>query len=164
MRDRDDGPAMGVHEALEDLEAGEVEVVGGLVEQEHVDARQDEDRQTDAGGLAARQGAHRQVQAVGREADLGQRRPGAGGEVVAPEGEERLEGLGVLVGPRRVVGEGRRQRVEARLGRRHAGAPGQVLGHALVRARPAALVEQPHTQRRRRPQDRAPRRATPHRP
>ena len=40
VRDDDDRAGQTGHEALEPVEAGEVEVVGGLVEQEHVEARE----------------------------------------------------------------------------------------------------------------------------
>ena len=40
--DRDDAPAVAVHEALEELEPGEVEIVRRLVEEEDVRVRVDE--------------------------------------------------------------------------------------------------------------------------
>ena len=73
------------------LEAGEVEVVGRLVEQQHVLAREQDGSQRGPRRLAAGEVADRDVEPIGRQADLGQHRAGAGVEVVAADGEEVLE-------------------------------------------------------------------------
>ena len=154
MRDRDHGAAVGVDEPLEDLEAGEVEVVGGLVEQQHVDARQQQHGQPDARRLAAREGAHRHAEPVRGEADVGQRRARRGRRGRRPPRARNASRASEYSSTRpgspasAAVSASRRS-----LRRGHAGAPRQVLGDGLVRGRAAALVEQADPQRRRRPQD-----------
>ena len=55
VRDEDDARREAVEEPLEPREAGEVEVVRRLVEQEDVEAREQDRRQRGAGRLAARE-------------------------------------------------------------------------------------------------------------
>ena len=132
------------------VETGQVEVVGGLVEEQQVEARQEERRKAEARRLAAREGVERHVEAVGRQADLGESGAGARAEIRAAEREERLEGVGVLAGQRDVARQGLGELVEAPLGRGHPGASGEVLGHRLAAGRLPALVEQADPQGRRR--------------
>ena len=54
MRDRDEPPAMTIEETLEELEAGEIEVVRRLVEQEHVGVGSQDRLELRARCLAAR--------------------------------------------------------------------------------------------------------------
>ena len=95
MRHGDHGRWRGRHERLEQVEPGEVEVVGGLVEEQHVLARQEDRGQRGPGRLPAGEVADLDVDAVGGQADLGEHRAGAGVEVVATDGEEVLEGARV---------------------------------------------------------------------
>ena len=71
----DDGHAAGeaVDERLEARQAVEVEVVGGLVEQEHVEPGEQDGGQRRPRPLSARQGADRYVEAVGGQAQVGAR-------------------------------------------------------------------------------------------
>ena len=66
-----------------------VEVVGGLVEQEHVAAGEQDAGQLDPAPLAAGQHADRQVEAVGAEAQAGGQRAGLGFGGVAAVVAER---------------------------------------------------------------------------
>ena len=80
------------HEPLQPVEAVEVEVVGGLVEQEDVEAGQQQRGQLGAGGLAARQPGHRAVEEAGGQAQVvgTARRPGV--EVGAAQRHPAVEG------------------------------------------------------------------------
>ena len=136
------------HKALEPVEAGEVEVVGGLVEQEDAEAREQDGGQRGAGGLTARQRTHLDAQAVVGEAHVGTHRAGPRLEVVSTQGEEALERLGVRVDERRVVVHLRRQPVEVGAGRGHARPPGEVGDQRLARAGVGLLGQIAHRQRR----------------
>ena len=86
----DDAHRQRVEEPLEPAQPREVEVVGRLVEQEDVEAREQDRGERGAGRLAAREG--RELAPGARaEADVGQDGPGAGLEVLAAEGEEAVE-------------------------------------------------------------------------
>ena len=112
-------PAVSADEALEPVEAGEVEVVGRLVEQEHVEAGQQDRGQRGPGRLAARQRGQVHVEPVDREAEVVAHRAGPGLEVGAAERQVAVEGGGVgVVGARRGLGQRRRRAVQRGLGRR----------------------------------------------
>src|SRR5215207_392339 len=74
--DEDQGAAERAHRLLELLDGGQVEVVGGLVEDQQVDADGLEDRQGGPGPLAGRERPGGAGDVVGAEAELGQQGPG----------------------------------------------------------------------------------------
>jgi hypothetical protein len=121
-------------EPLQPGQAVEVEVVGGLVQQEHVEAGEQDGGQAGLDPLAARQPGQGDLEDALREADAGQHPRGAGVVVVAPEGEEA--GQGVVVGfqlcSARVVADGPQGGPHGLLGDGQAGAPAQVGGGGLV--------------------------------
>ena len=90
-----------VDEALEQVDAGEVEVVGGLVEQQHVDPRQQDRGQRGPGRLAARQRRRPP------DAKAGRRRP-------QPDGGAHLARPGPRGRRRRGRGSGRARRCRRR--------------------------------------------------
>ena len=139
------------HELLEQVEPGEVEVVGRLVEQQHVLARQQDGRQRGPCRLPARQVADLDVEAIGGQADLGEHRARAGVEVVAADGEEVLEGRRRR--PRSTSASSpmaRASRASRRLaGRRDARAAGQVRAQRLARVGVGLLRQEAHGRGRR---------------
>jgi hypothetical protein len=82
--------AAALHELLEAVEPVDVEVVGRLVEQVGVVARQQQRGEAGARRLAARQRRHRQLEVDG-EPEVGEHRGGALVEVGAAEREPALE-------------------------------------------------------------------------
>ncbi len=137
MRDDCHPAREAVHEALEPVEAVEVEVVRRLVEQEQVIAREKDPGEGCPSRLAARERRRLLLQRDG-EAELGADRPGACLQVGAPERQETLERCGVCVRPPVV-----RVLLDVRLGSGDAGAPRQVreqrlAGTALVLLRQIA--------------------------
>ena len=91
------GAAQPGDEPLEPLQPVEVEVVGGLVEQQHVVAGQQQRREPGARGLPAGQRRHRGVERDA-EPDVGRDRARALVEVGAAEGEPAVQrgGVGVV--------------------------------------------------------------------
>ena len=65
------------HEALQDLQPGDVQVVGRLVEQEDVIAGQQQRGEVDTGRLAAGQTGHRFAAGIDGQAEGGEDRGGA---------------------------------------------------------------------------------------
>ena len=125
-----------VQEPLEALEAGEVEVVRRLVEQEHVEAGEHDRGQARPRRLPARERGHLEVEDAGREPEVGAHRADAGVEVGRAEREVALERVGVRVVGARAPGRpsARRRGVERVLGvGRDPGAPGEVRAHGLAR-------------------------------
>ena len=114
MRHHDDRGRRAVDEPLELVEPREVEVVGGLVEQQHVLLRQQDRRERRPRGLPTAEVADGDVEPVGRQPDLGEHRAGAGIEVVATEREVVLERLAVGDDRLRVVARARASRRRAR--------------------------------------------------
>ena len=148
---RDDGEAAGkaVDEALEPVEPVEVEVVRRLVEEEHVEAREQDRRQPGAGGLAA--GERRRLPLErDRKPELGADRAGPRLEVRPAEREEALERgrVGVRLPLGRVPGD-------VRLGGGDAGAAGEVGEQRLARTAVGLLRQVADGQRRGRPLDAA---------
>lgn len=112
----------------------QVEVVGGLVEQEDVVAGEQERGKSRAGGLAAGECGHRQVESDGETQVRGDLL-GPLVQVGATESEPALQRLGVrVVGTGRPVDEGLRGGVHRGLGIGDARAAGQELAHGLVGA------------------------------
>ena len=141
--------------ALEQVEAGEVEVVGGLVEQEHVVPGEQHGGQRRPGRLAAGEVGHLELDPIGRQPHLREHRTGARLEIVATEGEEAVERLAVGLDRGVVVAERNRRRVERGRCRRHTGAAGEVVAQALARHRVALLGQPADGGGGRRPLDRA---------
>ena len=142
-------------EPLEALQPVEVQVVGRLVEQQHVVARQQQRRQPGPRGLPAGQRRHRGVE---RDAEPDVVRDGARAlvEVRAAEGEPAVErgGVGVvrarLAGPQRLGGG-----VHLRLGLRDPGPAGEERRHGLAGPPVGLLREVPDRRGRRADADRA---------
>ena len=155
VRDHDHRAGRVVHESLEPVEAREVEVVGGLVEEEDVEPTEQDRRERGAGRLAAGERADLYVHAVGREPDVGQHGFGPRVEIGTTEREEAVERLGVRVGDGRIRGHRLGERVEcvARLG--HSSAAREVRAQGLAGPRVGLLREVADGQRRRRPLDSA---------
>ena len=130
----DHQPAVGlVEEALQAGQAGEVEVVGGLVEQEDVEAGQEDGGQRGPGRLPARELRHLHRQPVGGQAEVGAHRLGPGLEVGTAQGQVALEGRRVAL-VAAGLGQGGGGRFQLGLGRGHPGAPAQVGGERLAGA------------------------------
>ena len=148
---RDDGqPAVEAgQEALEPLQTVEVEVVRRLVEQEQVEAREENRGQAGSRRLAAGKGRRRLLERD-VEPELGADGAGSMLEIAATEREEALERRAVGVGlPRLRVPLDRRLRL---------GDPGSALevGAERLRGTPVVLLRQvADGQRRRRPLDAA---------
>ena len=118
-------------EALQPGEAVEVEVVGRLVEQQDVEAREQDRRERGARRLAAGQRGGLQVEQRRVEPEVAQDGLGARLEVGAAEREPALERVGVAVRGAGRVGRHRGGRlVHARVGGRDAGAAREVVAAA----------------------------------
>ncbi len=131
-----------VEEALEAVEPGEVEVVGRLVQQEHVEARQQDRREVRPGGLPAGEGRHLEVERAFGQAEVGEHRADARIEVGGAEREVLVERVRVEIGGAFVdPGERVAGLVEAQLGRGHSGAAGEERAHGLAGA-PVGLLRQ----------------------
>ena len=148
-----------VDERLEPLQAGEVEVVGRFVEEQHVEAAEQDGGERRARRLTTRQDAHRGVEQPNRQPDVVAHGAGARVEVGAAGREVRVERVGVRVGRRvRRVGQRGRGPFELGFGGGDAGATPEELEHRLVAAL-GFLDEVSDAQRRGRRGDRAPVRA-----
>ena len=155
MAHEDHAPGQGIDERLESLQTGEVEVVGGLVEEEHVVTTEQDGDQRRACRFTSRQDAHRRVEQAGRETDVVTGRAGARVEVGSTHREVGVEGSRVRIGA--VVGRVRQRGggpFQFRLGRGHAGPAGQVREHGFV-ATLGFLRQVAHLQCGRRDGDRA---------
>ena len=91
VRDEHDAAALALHEGLEPVEPGEVEVVGRLVEQHDVEAAQQQRGERHPGSLAAGERGHGGVRAD-VEAEVGQHRRDAVVEVGGAGGQPVVEG------------------------------------------------------------------------
>src|SRR5207244_10358807 len=127
-------PRQVVDEPLEPREAVEVEVVRRLVEEEDIEAREQDGGELRARRLAARQPAELRV---GRntQVDLRADRVRAGVEIRASQREETVERTCMGIDELRLVDQSARERVELRRGDGNAGAAREVLRHSLVRTR-----------------------------
>ena len=96
VADDDDARPRAGDETLELLQAVEVEVVGGLVEQEDVVAGQQQPREADPGGLTAGEAGHRDAE-VDPGCDPGDDLRGPLLEVGAAEGQPPLQRVPVVV-------------------------------------------------------------------
>ena len=121
VRDDDQARLQRTAELLELLEAGKVEVVGRLVEQEDVVARQQHRGERGPGRLAARQRRGFSSE-VDRQAEVVAHLPDAYVEIGATQAEPALQGRAVvIVGAGGALGEGLGRPVERGLCRGHAG-------------------------------------------
>lgn len=141
MADDDRARAQAGHEALQALQSVEIEVVGGLVEQEDVVAGEEQRGESGAGGLSAGERGHGPVEAHG-QAQLGGDLLGPLLQVRAAEREPALQGLGVrVVRARGARDQGLGRLVHCALGVGDAGAAGQERGHRLAVAALGLLRE-----------------------
>ena len=146
MRDDHGGAVVAGEERLEPRQSLEVEVVRRLVEQEHVDAGEQDRGERRAGRLAAREPVERPVERD-REPELRQRRGGPRVEVAAAAGEEGVEGVGVPGGELRLGGEAARERVHPLRRGGDAGAALEVGAQRLVPERVPLLGQVPDGER-----------------
>ena len=126
-------PSNAREKRLEPREPGEVEVVRRLVEQEHVEAAEQDRGERGARRLAAGEPSERPVE-LRVEPELRQHLLRARLEVAAAAGEERVERLGVRVGLLGLVGEARGERVHRALGLGDAGAAREIRAERLAGA------------------------------
>ena len=147
VRDDGDSALEAVHEALEPVEAVEVEVVRRLVEEEQVVAGEEDRCQRRASGLAPRQCRRLLLERDGK-AELGADGPRPRLEVASAQREEALERR--RVGIRAPIAG---VSLDVCLRRRDAGAPGQVREQCLA-GTPLVLLRQiADRERRGRPLD-----------
>ena len=134
MRDEHDARGERVEEALEPVEPGEVEVVRRLVEQEDVEAGEQDRGERSLRGLAARERRHRLV-GPRAEPDLGECGARARLEVLAAECEEPVERVRVRARPAPGSAPSRAASASiAASASADAGAPREVAEHRLARA------------------------------
>ena len=127
-------------EPLQPVEPVEVEVVGRLVEEEDVEAGQQQGGELGAGGLPAREAGHLAVERGGGQAEVGGHRGDAGVEVGPAQRHPAVEGGGVAVGGGGVLGVERgRCRVERGRGLGDPGATGEHRPDGLAGARVGLL-------------------------
>ena len=130
-------------EGLQAVKARKVQVVGGFVEQEHVEAGEQHRRQAGPGRLTTGDVGDRNVEPVGGQPEVAPDRGHPGVEVIPAEGQKKIQRLGVRIHHRRVTGHGGGQPVQL-VGRgRDASALGQVGAHRLGRRRVRLLAEVP---------------------
>ena len=146
VRDEHDSALDGEQEALEQVEPGEVQVVGRLVQQEDVEPREQDRGERRAALLAAGERAGRPVERR-VEADVREHSAGARFEVGSAERQEALERLGVGLSCVRVALERGLQGREPRLDLPHPGAAREIGGKRLLRREVALLREIADAQR-----------------
>ncbi len=131
-----------MQERFEQVEPGEVEVVGRFVEEEHVEAGEEDRGEGGPCGLTAGHRGHRRVEELGRQTDAVDHGRGPRVEVGCPEREVAIECRGV-----RVVGAGRagaqrvRRRFERSLRLGHAGTAREEGAQRLARV-PVGFLRQ----------------------
>jgi hypothetical protein len=157
VADQHHRPLLAGQEPLQAGQAVEVEVVGRLVQQQHVEAGEQDGGQAGPDPLAARQPGQGDLEDVGVQADVGQDLRGAGVVVVAAEGEEAAQGVvvGLQLAPARGVADGGQGGLHGLLGHGQAGAPAQVGGGGLAREGVRLLGQVADVEAGRRPLDRA---------
>ena len=153
VRDDDEAALAPQQEALEPVEAVEVEVVRRLVEQQHVEAGEQDRREREPGRLPAGELRGRPVE-LDVEAELGADGARPRVEVAAAEREEPLERERVRLAGGRIRREGGGAVGERLLRVRDPGAARKVAAHRLVRPCVRLLRQVPDGQRRRRARDR----------
>ncbi len=148
MRDDDDRAVELGDERLEPREPGEVEVVRRLVEQQHVEAAEQDRRERGARGLAAGEPGELAVESRA-ESELREHSGRPRFEVAAPAGEERIERVVVCRGELRLGAEPRGEAVHPFRSRRHAGATREIREQRLAVERVALLRQVADGERRR---------------
>ncbi len=143
-------------ERLEQVEAGEVEVVRRFVEQEHVETREQDRCERGARGLAAGHRGHRHVEQTLRESDTLDGRGGAHVEVGRAEREVLLECVRVfVVGARAACAQRFGGSIERRDRVGHARAPAEKGAQGLAGATIRLLRKEADGRRRWQPRHRA---------
>ncbi len=133
MADQYGGRGQSGHEVLQPLEPDQIEIVGGLVEQEDVVATQQQRGHCGAGSLTTRQGEHRLIQVHG-QAEARRHALGPLGEISRTQRQPSFEGIVVPVvraGPAQAERLGGRIEFPLRLG--HPGPPSNEVTHRLIR-------------------------------
>jgi hypothetical protein len=146
VRDEDERARRRGHEALQQLEAVEIEVIRRLVEEQHVEAGEQDRSQLGARRLASRESPEPPVEPV--EPDPGRSLAGTCMEVVGAERQEPLEGVGMLLHGLGLAGEACRQCVQLGRSGTDARAPLEVFEQRFVRPRVDLLGEMPDRERR----------------
>ena len=147
--------------SLEAFEAGEVEIVRGLVEQEHVEAGEHDRGEARPRRLPARERRHLEVEHAARRGRGRRtpRRPGRRSRPRRARDSARARRRRRRRRPARCSASAADARVERALGRRDAGAAGEVRAHGLARAPFGLLGEVADGRGRRRERDACPSRA-----
>ena len=123
------GKAQG--KAFEPVEAAEVEIVGRLVEQEHVEAREEDGGKRSTGPLSARDAHHRAVE-TDAEPELRTDSSTARLEIGAAERQKPFQSSRVAISSRGTRRQRSRGRLELRLGFGDPGAPREVAAERLA--------------------------------
>ena len=135
MADQDGSGPQAPHEPFQDLQPGDVQIVGRLVEQEDVVAGQQQRGEVDTGRLATRQAGHRLAADVAGQSEGSEDPGGALLNVRTAQGEPALECGGVgVVRSRLLLDQQRRGLVQVLQRAGDAGAPGDEAVNALTRA------------------------------
>ena len=153
VADEDDAGVGAVEEPAEPLQPVEVEVVGRLVEQQHVEAGQQHRGQVDLHLLPTGQLADRPLLNPAGQAEIGQHLRHPHVVVVAAQRQQAGQGsvVGLELGRTGRVLQRRQRGVERRFRHGQAGAPPKVGGSRFPFERIDLLGEVPDGERRRRP-------------
>ena len=122
-------------ESLETVQSVQIQIVGGLIQQQDVVAGQQQRGQTDPRGLAPGQRRHRRRQ-VHREAEVIEHGSGPLRQVGRAQREPPVKGggIGVVGGRRRTAGQRVGGPVQCPLGLGDAGSTAEMIEHPLPRA------------------------------
>ena len=157
MRDQHQPARVAGDQVLQRGQPVGVQVVGRLVEQQHVRPDQQHRGQPEPGRLAAGQRRRAAVEHVGGQREPVGHRHRPLGQVGAAEREPRLQGGRVpVVGAAPARGQRGGRPVQLGLGRGHPGPPGQVAAERLARPHPRLLRHVHHRGGRRVPDRRCP--------
>ena len=141
MRDDDDGAVEAGHEPLEAREAGEVEIVRRLVEQQDVGVAEQDRRERRPSRLSAGKRRGRAVE-IRAQPQLAEGLLRTQLEVAAAAGEELVERRAVLAGERRIRFEPRGELVHATFRLGDSGAAREVAAQRLAGPRVSLLRQQ----------------------
>ena len=151
MRDRDHRSGRREDESLQLFEAGKVQVVCGLVEEQNIETAQQDRGECSPCELTAAQSRHLNIEPVGQHADVGADLTHACVEVGATEREKVVERVRILVHQRWIGGEPLRPVVERVAGFLYPRATSQVRGERLTGAAIRFLGQQADGRARRDP-------------
>ena len=132
VRHEDDGGRRLAEEALQHVVPVEVEVVRRLVEEQHLEARQQDRGERGPRGLAPRERARRLLESLCGKPESGADGPRARRQIRAAQREEPIQRGGVPLGQLRLAPEARRERVHGLLGFEDAAAAGEVAEQRLA--------------------------------